>query len=248
MADLLESAIEAHGGAGRFQSAQEIVLDIASGGLVFAMRFRRPPPRFLAHVSTTEPRTVISGWPESDRRGVFERDSVRIESDSGEVLSRRDDPRAPFRGLRRKLWWDELDLLYFAGYALWNYVNTPFMFLRPGFELHEVEPWTEDGERWRRLRVRFPADIPTHSQEQEFYFDDQGRLRRLDYTAEVFGSWAKAAHYCDQHREFDGLLIPTRRRVYPRKPDNHPRPRPTLVRLDILDVSLAQAPGAHPVT
>ena len=244
MSELLESVIEAHGGAGRFQSAQDVELDIESGGLAFAMRFRRPPARYTAHVSTTEPRTVISAWPDEDRRGVFERDSVRVESASGEVLARRDDPRADFGKLRRKLWWDELDLLYFAGYALWNYVNTPFMFLRPGFELDEIEPWSEDGERWRRLRVRFPPDIPTHSREQEFYFDEGGRLRRLDYTAEVFGSWAKAAHYCHDHQEFDGLLVPTRRRVYPRKPDNRPRPRPTLVRLDIRDVTLAQPHGA----
>jgi hypothetical protein len=36
--------------------------------------------------------------------------------------------------------------LHFAGYALWNYVSTPLMFLRPGFELEELGSWNEDGE------------------------------------------------------------------------------------------------------
>jgi hypothetical protein len=86
--------------------------------------------------------------------------------------------------------------------------------------------------------MRFPDDVPTHSRDQVFYFDESGRLMRLDYTAEAFGSWAKAAHYCFDHEQFDGILIPTRRRVFPRRRDNRPRPRPTLVWIDIAGARL----------
>ena len=50
-----------------------------------------------------------------------------------------------------------------------------------GFEVRERGPWLEDRERWRRLVVRFPADVPAHSREQTYYFDEHGLLRRLDY-------------------------------------------------------------------
>jgi hypothetical protein len=234
--DLVDTAIEAHGGIARFQSLGQVSVRLRCGGFAFLMRFQRGALSAIeARVTTGEPQVVLFSYPEQGKRGVFEPDAVRIETDDGQLIERRENPRAAFRGLRHNIWWDDLDLLYFASYALWNYVSAPFMFTRPGFELTEIEPWEEEGEgeRWRRLRVRFPADIPTHSREQDFYFDEQGLLRRLDYTAEVFGGWAKAAHYCWDHKPFEGLVVPTRRRVFPRKRNNRPRGRPTLVWLEI---------------
>jgi hypothetical protein len=215
------------------------VVDLRCGGFAFTMRFqRRALALFRGVISTAEPHTVLTPYPREGQRGVFDRGAVRIESESGDTIAERANPRPEFGRLRRNLWWDDLDLLYFAGYALWNYLSTPFLFQRQGFELDEVEPWREDGEEWRRLRVIFPDDVPTHSKEQEFYFDESGRLKRLDYTAEVFGGWAKAAHYCHDHKDFSGLLIPTRRRVFPRKPNNLPRSRPTIVWIDIESVAV----------
>ncbi len=239
MSDLLERAIEAHGGAERFDSVREIAVDMRCGGAAFAMRFKRGAlANIQGRVSTNEPRTILSPYPRDGQRGIFEHGRVRIETEGGETIAERERPRECFNKLRRKLWWDDLDLAYFAGYALWNYATTPFLFRRPGFDLQEIEPWYERGERWRRLRVRFPADVPTHSPEQDFYFDESFRLRRLDYTAEVFGSWAKAAHYCHDHREFSGLVMPTRRRVVPRRRNNKPAPGPTLVSIAIDEASV----------
>jgi hypothetical protein len=220
--DLLAEAIEAHGAAA-YDEAAEITVHVRCGGMAFPMRFQRGKLRdFTGTVSTREPHAVLSPYPAPGQRGVFERGSVRIESDGGEVLSARDDPRPAFKSLRHNVWWDDLDLLYFAGYALWGYMNAPFMFRRPGFELEEASPWREDGEIWRGLRVRFPAEVPAHSREQLYYFDDRGLIRRNDYTAEVFGSWAKAAHYCWDHEPFDGLVVPTRRRAMVRRPSGKP--------------------------
>jgi hypothetical protein len=63
--------------------------------------------------------------------------------------------------------------------------------------------------------------------------DGEGRLRRHDYTAEVIGSYARAAHYSEDHRWVDGLLVPHRRRVYPRRRDGRPLGFPTLIWIDI---------------
>ena len=59
--------------------------------------------------------------------------------------------------------------------------------------------------------MRFPDDVPAHSREQSYYFGPDGLIRRNDYTAEVFGGWAKATHYCWDYRDFGGFKIPTRR-------------------------------------
>lgn len=235
--ELLELALEGHGGLDRWRSAREVVARVSAGGFALRSKFRSGFRAVEQRASTTEPRLVITPYPGPGRRGVLEGERVRIETDGGGVVAERTDPRPFFRG-RRNLWWDDLDVLYFAGYAMWNYLGAPFLLTRPGFELREVEPWEEEGDRWRRLHVTFPPDVPTHSREQVFYFDDRGLLRRLDYTAEVFGSWARAAHYCFDHRDFGGLVVPTRRRVTPRRRNGDPLAHPVLVWIWVGDVRL----------
>jgi hypothetical protein len=231
---LLEEAIAAHGGAERWAGVDEVRLEVRSGGFALASKLkRRIVSHYRAEISTGEPHVVVHPFTAPGMRGVFTPESVRIEDAGGEVVSERRDARAKFPGGRRALWWDDLDILYFAGYAMWGYANAPFLFAREGFAAREIEPWEEDGETWRRLAVTFPPDVPAHSREQVFYFDERGMLRRNDYTAEPFGRWARGAHYSHDHRTFDGIAFPTRRRVYPRLPSNRPAPWPTLVWIDL---------------
>ena len=95
---------------------------------------------------------------------------------------------------------------------MWNYLTAPFVFVAPGVRAHEIEPWQEDGETWRRLAVTFPETIANHNAEQVFYYDDQLRLRRMDYSPDVTGS-PPVAHYTHESKTFDGFVFPTRRRV-----------------------------------
>jgi len=66
------------------------------------------------------------------------------------------------------------------------------------------------GETWRRLKARVPADMATHSTEQTLYFDRRGLLRKQDYNVEIDGT-AGAAHYVYDHKEFSGIVFPTKR-------------------------------------
>ena len=236
MSELLDLAIAAHGGMERWRSLNTIAVRISVGGGLLAAKWKLHARRGEGRTECSKPRSVFSPYSGPGRRGVFEPNKVWIETEDGNLLQERKDPRAAFRGLRRTIYWDYLDLLYFAGYALWNYLCAPFFLAMPDFELREIEPWDEKGERWRRLQVHFPPRIPTHSREQVFYFDDRGLLRRLDYTAEVVGSWAKAAHYCFDHKTFSGLVVPTRRRVLLRRADGRAVPGPVLVWIELADV------------
>lgn len=240
-AELLAAALDAHGGAQRWAQVEEVVFRARSGGFALVSKGRRRDVReFTARISARTPRTVIELGP--GQRGVYEPGRVWLEDEEGTVLRERRDPRAAFGG-RRNLWWDRLDLLYFAGYALWGYMTQPFLFAGPGFAVRELDPWDERGEPRRRLHVTFPDSVPAHSREQLFHFDEQLRIRRNDYTAEVFGGWAKGAHYSDDHREFGGLLYPTRRRVYPRARSGRSLALPVLVRIDLDSVEPLSAPA-----
>ena len=104
----------------------------ASSGWAFPLRFQRGAfADYTGTVSTREPHAVLAPYPEPGKRGVFEHGDVRIETDDGEVVEERKNARAAFGG-RRNIWWDDLDLLYFGGYALWGYVGAPFIFTRAG--------------------------------------------------------------------------------------------------------------------
>jgi hypothetical protein len=188
-----------------------------------------------------EPYAAAESFPVPGERAVFDRGVVRIESEKGEVLRQRDDPRRQFfgrAGIRRNFRWDELDFAYFAGYAWWNYLNLPLLLLRDDVGVIEGTPLRTGEERWHRIDVTFPAGLDTHSPRQSFFYDEELRLRRHDYVAEVVGRWARAAHFCGEHREAGGLLFPTRRRVVPIGPRGRPLPGPVLVALDLLEIDV----------
>jgi hypothetical protein len=194
-AGLLGEVLEAHGGLERWRAARAVRARVRSGGLL--VRTRVPGNRFADYrltVDVHEPRAVMDPFPTTGQRGVFDRGEARIEGEGGEVLASRADPRAAFfgrAGLRRNLRWDALDSAYFGGYAMWNYMTTPYLLTRPGVEVSEGEPWRQGEQEWRRLEVIFPEGLDTHSRRQTFYFDARGVLRRHDYVAEVVGRWAK---------------------------------------------------------
>jgi hypothetical protein len=69
---------------------------------------------------------VFDPFPRQGRRGVFDHGEARIESQAGETIEARANPRPAFfgrPGLRRNLRWDALDSTYFVGYAMWNYMT-----------------------------------------------------------------------------------------------------------------------------
>lgn len=242
---LLDEVLDAHGGLERWRAVERVSARVRTGGLL--PRTRMPGNRladYRVSVDLKSQRTVLDPFPGPDRVGVYEGGAVRIETADGEPLESRSDPREAFSGLsglRRNLRWDSLDTIYFAGYAMWNYLATPMLLTLPGVDVREGEPWTEPGsdEPWRRLEVVFPPEIETHSSAQSFYIDPLRLLRRHDYTAEVVGAWARAAHYTSEHAEVGGLVFPTSRRVHPVGPGNRSLGRPTLVSLELSEIEVA---------
>jgi hypothetical protein len=240
MSALLDEVLDAHGGLGRWRTAKTVHARVRAGGLL--IRTRVPGNRFADYritVHVQQARTVLDPFPCDGQRGVFESGAARIESHEGEVISSRANARAVFfgrSGLRRNIRWDPLDSVYFAGYAMWNYLTMPYVLTREGVEVGEGQTWQEGGETWRRLTASFPPGIDTHSRRQTFYFDAGGRLRRHDYVPDVIGRWARAAHYCADPVEAGGLAFSTRRWVLPIGPGNRPLPFPTLVSMQLTDV------------
>jgi len=121
---------------------------------------------------------------------------------------------------------------------MWTYLTVPFSLTWAGFEVSEIEPWQEQNETWRRLRVTFPPSVASHSTEQTFSFGADGLLRRHDYEVEIVGN-SPGAHYVSDYQDVSGLLMPTRRRVFVRQPDNTPALDTLAISIDLSDIRFA---------
>ena len=204
MPDLLQAAINAHGTAGRWREV--VAVDATFNFYGNLLDLKGFPGHFRPSVSvdTHTPRTTIQHLDrDSENRWIFTPDRVWIERPDGSVVAERNDPRSAFAGHVRETPWDQLHLTYFLGYAIWNYLTTPFLFAEPGFVTRELEAHTEGHETWRKLEVTYPDHIPAHTSVQVLYFGEDLLLRRLDYTTDVLGG--VAAHYTMTRRPSTGL-------------------------------------------
>lgn len=237
MKDLLALAIEAHGGLARWNQLTTGSVTSKVGGVLWQAKGH---PEFAQPARVTvrlhEQKHSHEPFLKPNQRISFEPDRVAIETLDGKLLEERPNPRAAFEGHTFETPWDSLHLAYFAGYAMWTYLTAPFSFAMPGFETSEIAGRRENGEAWRGLKVRFPKSIATHSSEQILYFGSDGLLRRHDYDVEV-AKGARGAHYVYDYRAFDGIMVPTKRRVYAPGPDNNPVLDPLIVSIDLSDVS-----------
>lgn len=215
MTDLLEAAIQAHGGMERWREVRAVDVRFNFSGAALVVKGF---PRHLQPTCSIDVRGCrvvfqrLGGDP--DERWIFTADRVWIERRDGSVIQERDRPRDAFAGHVWETKWDALHLTYFIGYAMWNYVSLPFLLAEPGFVTREVNGHDENDEHWRVLEATYPDSIPAHTKEQKFYFGSDMLLRRLDYKTDVAGG--VAAHYCFDLRPYGGITFPTLRRVVSR--------------------------------
>jgi hypothetical protein len=230
---LARRMLDAYGGEERWRSAQAVEARLTIGGLLFRWKRRREGrwPMVQIRCEIAEPRTRFDPIDRSGLVAVLDGHSVRVETHHGRVLERREDGRPNPYG-RNLLTWDTLDIGYFFGYTMWNYLTLPALLLRDDVEWREASDDT--------LEARFAPHLPTHSPVQQFHVEPAtGRLRQHDYTAEPFGKWAKAAHMIAEHRDFDGLTAPSKRRVKPKDPiKGGPLPFPLLIWADVHEYRL----------
>jgi hypothetical protein len=236
---LAQLAIDAAGGLERWRRCETVTARLLTGGVLWPLK-HQPGVLDDVRVRVNLRKAWVSHRPfgAADLRTSFQPHRVAIETTEGQTVEELPQPRDSFKGHSLDTTWSRLQLAYFAGYAMWTYLNTPFIFAWDGVEAEEVEPWREDGETWRRLKVTFPPSIATHSAVQTFYFDNEGLLKRHDYDVEVSGG-TPAAHYVYQHEEFSGILVPTKRKVLRRGADGTPVPEPLIVSLDLSEVGFS---------
>ena len=237
MTDLLQLALDAHGGLDRWNKVKAIQVAASITGAIWYVKGK---PDFLKDVIlAVETRTerVTVEFPGQDKRAVFTPDRIAIETADGSPIEVRDNPEESFEGQQRETPWNDIHVIYFVGEALWTYLNIPFLYTYDGFTSEEISSIQVDGETWRRLKVTFPDSVKSHTKEQISCFGPDGLLRRHDYTVDILGG-ATGLNYASDYRNVDGIVIPAKRRVYAYEGNYQLVKEPLLVAIDMGEIKL----------
>ncbi len=109
-----------------------------------------------------EERASVMPFGAPDQRTAFTPDRLAIEKLDGAVVAAWPYPKDSFIGHGLSTAWGPVHRAYFNGYAMWTYLNTPFLLQWDGVEVEEEDPWTEGDEVWSVLRTYLPGHIISH--------------------------------------------------------------------------------------
>ncbi len=235
--ELLDLAVKAHGGLDRWNKVKAIKVAASITGAIWFVKGKEDALKNVVLTANTRDERLTLDFPGQDKRAVFEPNRIVIETMSGTLIEARDNPEASFEGQQRETPWDDIHVAYFVGEALWTYLNTPFLYTHDGFITEEIPSIQVEGEIWRRLKMTFPDDVKSHSKEQISCFGPDGLLRRHDYTVDILGG-ATGLNYASDYREVDGIIVPTKRRVYAYAGDYQLVKEPLLVAIDMGEITL----------
>jgi hypothetical protein len=237
MNGLLKLALEAHGGLERWNQAKSIKIKASITGAIWYLKSK---PEYLKNiVMTADAKTerVVTEFPGQDKRSIFEPYRIVMEKLDGTVIETRDEPEKSFEGQQRETPWDDIHVAFFSSEALWTYLTTPFLYTYPGFQTEEIASIQAENETWRRLKVIFPDCVKSHTREQISCFGPDGLLRRHDYTVDILGG-ATGLNYASDYRDVDGIIFPTKRRIYAWEGDYQLVKEPLLVGIDMSEITL----------
>ena len=238
MTDLLKLAVQAHGGLDRWNQVRMVRVAASITGAIWFVKGKGDALKNVVLNAETQAERITVDFPGQDRRAIFRPERIVLEHLDGSLIEARDQPVRSFAGQTRDTPWDDIQVTYFVGEALWTYLNTPFLYTHEGFATEEIAPIKVGAETWRRLKVIFPEHVKSHTREQISCFGPDGLLRRHDYTVDILGG-ATGLNYASEYRNVDGVIVPTRRRVYAYEGDYQLVPEPLLVAIDMAEVTLA---------
>lgn len=237
MDDLLQMAVTSHGGLERWKPVKAIKVAASITGAIWFVKGQGDYLKDVILTIDTTKEHVVVDFLGQDKRLIFEPQRIVVQKVDGTLIQARDNPEASFEGQLRETPWDDIHVAYFVGEALWTYLNTPFLYTQEGFVTEEISPIHVAGETWRRLKVIFPDRVKSHTREQISCFGPDGLLRRHDYTVDILGG-ATGLNYASEYRDVNGIIIPTKRRVYAYQGDYQPVMEPLLVKIDMGEITI----------
>ena len=238
MNNLIDEILRAHGGLDRWRQFERVEARLAQGGALWGLKGKAGVlDETAVTVATDRQWASHSPFGTIATRSEFTGARIALLDGAGRIIDASDHPRTSFAGHSLETPWDDLQLAFFAGCAMWTYLNTPFLLAWDGVRVEDAGQWEEQGETWRKINVHYPESLEVFSKAQSIYTGPDGLVRRLDYDVEIAGN-TPGAHYVDKYVDVSGIQIPTRRRIFPRLPDGRSLGEPLVVSIELSDISL----------
>ncbi|MCC8395600.1 hypothetical protein LJ656_23755 [Paraburkholderia sp. MMS20-SJTR3] len=239
MNTIAQSIIDAHGGLAQWRKFHQVRARLEQGGALWGLKGQAGVlDSTTVTVATDRQRASHAPFGTLAARSEFTGDRIALLDQAGRAIEERRSPRASFDGHTLETAWDALQLAFFAGCAMWTYLNTPFVLAWEGVTCSEEGNWNEQNEEWRKIRVHYPDDLEVFSKVQAIYVGPDKLVRRLDYDVEIAGN-TPGAHYVSDYTTVSGIRFPTKRRIYPRTADGHALPEPLVVSIDLHEIELS---------
>jgi hypothetical protein len=240
MTSLLDETVSAHGGMARWNELDSVRARIVQGGAFWALTGHEGE---LTDVVCTAKLHEQIVWHEpfgaQHLHSRYTPDRASIERSDGTEVEFLDDPRQAFGAAEPGTPWTNLQLVYFVGTSMWTYLTQPFTYTLPGFDTEEIDPWMENGERWRRLRVTWPDRPAGHSNEQTLFVGDDGLLRRFDYEIDIAGG-TRGAHYLHGYTDISGIAVPKTHTIVLRNDQDQAEPEPVIVSIELKETAFKE--------
>ena len=130
---MIDDAVKAHGGLGRWLAATSLSAPVSIGGSLWADKAHDGVLADAAvFIDPHRQHVEFSGFGPQRLCTWFEPGLVTMCTEDGTEIGRRRDPLASFpQGAATA--WDNIQVAYFASYAIWNYLTLPNRLVGVGY-------------------------------------------------------------------------------------------------------------------
>lgn len=115
MSNLLDMAVDAHGGVNRWSEVASVKIDVSITGAIWYVKGQPDVLKDIVMVADTARERVATTFVGQDRASVFEPDRVVLTTADGTVTETREDPEESFAGQTADSSWDAVQVACFSG-------------------------------------------------------------------------------------------------------------------------------------
>ena len=118
MTDLLQAAVDAHGGLARWNELKTVRASVSVTGVIWQVKGKPDVLKDISIEAELHKGRLMTHFNGHSLCTVFEPSRITVQTEGGRLVDSRDDPRSAFRGHTRQTPWDDLHVAYFSSYAL----------------------------------------------------------------------------------------------------------------------------------
>ena len=123
---LLDRALKACGGLERWNRFEHFEVHVSIGGSYLASKVDATNLKEIVVSGNTRFQAAeVVGMLDRSGRGLCRANWVGMENHSGLIAAQQYTPK-DFAKLGSRVHWSELDLVYYCGISIWNFISCPF--------------------------------------------------------------------------------------------------------------------------